>query len=62
MLTVSHLYFLMLFFQVPRLFQIHDVRSLKSMMASAGKSGAAEWVPEWVRIPLWLIHMKAYKF
>lgn len=39
-----------------------DMRSLKKILNGTGYTTTAMFVPEFVRIPLWVIHYAAYKF
>jgi len=39
-----------------------DFRQVKVLVAFGGYSGLAAWIPEFVRVPLWLMHFGSYKF
>jgi len=39
-----------------------DFRQFRSLIAYAGYPGLAAWMPEFLRLPLWLMHFGSYKF
>jgi len=39
-----------------------DFRQFRSLIAYAGYPGLAAWMPEFLRVPLWLMHFGSYKF
>merc|ERR1719244_1827314 len=39
-----------------------DLRQIRSLIAYAGYPGLAAWMPEFLRVPLWLMHFGSYNF
>jgi len=39
-----------------------DFRKLNTLVAFGGYPGVASWIPDFMRIPLWVLHFGSYKF
>jgi len=39
-----------------------DFRQVKVLVAFGGHPGLAAWIPDFIRVPLWLMHFGSYKF
>ena len=39
-----------------------DMRTVKSLLQMRGYTNLAPWVPEFLRIPLWVMYYAGYKF
>merc|ERR1719323_544308 len=39
-----------------------DFRQIKTLVAYGGYPGVASWIPEFFRVPLWVMHFGSYKF
>jgi len=39
-----------------------DFRQVKVLVAYGGLPGLATWIPDFIRVPLWLMHFGSYKF